>query len=40
MSIDELRTGFGKKDRLLSENSALINPGTIRLPRRADNETT
>jgi hypothetical protein len=36
----EKRTGFGKKDRLLSENSALINPGTIRLPRRADNETT
>ena len=34
------RAGFGKKDRLLSENSALINAGTIRLPRRADHETT
>jgi len=34
------RAGFGKKDRLISENSALTNAGTIRLPRRADHETT
>lgn len=34
------RAGFGKKDRLLSEDSALMNATNMRYPRRADNETT
>ncbi len=34
------RAGSGKKDRLLSENSALMDASKMRFPRRADNETT
>jgi len=32
------RADFGKKDRLLSENSALMNAANMRYTRRADNE--
>jgi hypothetical protein len=38
--INEYRAGSGKKDRLLSENSALLDAATTRPPRRAGYETT